>query len=139
MDTPKVIFDAKKTNGGNAFTGNIIFNNVTLNVGNAMSSNGFTAPIAGHYRFSFSAMGAYEKWGIDTWVYVLINDQWFQGLSIGDSNNGKWSDGNNISHNWIWKMNKGDKLKFVVGSTSYLRAGMWSPVNFNGELVFVET
>ena len=132
-----VLFNAEKTNGGNAFNGKITFNQITLNVGNAMSSDGFVAPIAGHYKMSFSAMGGYEKYGINTYVRVYKNGSWE--FSIGDSNNGKWSDGNNISHDWIWKLNKGDKVTFEVSSTSYLRARSDYPVNFNGELVFVET
>ena len=43
---PKIIFNAEKTDGEFAFTGLITFNRVTLNVGNAMSSDGFVAPIA---------------------------------------------------------------------------------------------
>ena len=108
-----------------------------MNVGNAMSSDGFVAPIAGHYRLSFSAMGAFEKWGINTFVIVRKNGK--SAFEFGDSNNGKWSDGNNISHNWIMKLNKGDKVSLVVSSKSYLRATSDYPLNFNGELVFMET
>ena len=100
---PKVIFNAIKTDGEFASTRStrkIVFNEVTLNVGNAMSSDGFVAPIAGHYRLSFSAIGAFEKKGINTWVHVYKNGS--EQFNIGDSNDGKQSDDNNISHNWIW-------------------------------------
>merc|ERR1719222_911407 len=137
LQVPKIIFNSEKTDGGNAFTGKITFNQITLNVGNAMSSDGFVAPIAGHYKMSFSAMGGIHKYGINTWVGVYKNGSWE--FSIADGNNAKESDGNNISHDWIWKLNKGDKVTFEVHSTSYLRATSVFPVNFNGELVFVET
>ena len=121
-----------------AFNGNIIFNEVTLNLGNAMSSDdGFVVPISGHYRLSFSAIGAFEKKGINTWVHVYKNGS--KQFNIGDSNDGKQSDGNNISHNWIWYLNKGDKVSLEVNTFSYLRATWDNPLNFNGELVFVET
>ena len=68
-----VIFNALKTNGGDAFTGNIDFNEITLNVGNGMNSDGFVAPLDGFYKFSFSAMGGFEKYGIDTLVDVFKN------------------------------------------------------------------
>ena len=122
MDTPKVIFNALKTDGGHAFTGEVTFNRVTLNEGNGMRSNGFTAPIAGHYKFSFSANGGRK----------LAN--W----SIGDSDNNQWSDGNNISHDWIWKLNKNDKVTFEVQRGTYLSGLPRAPVNFNGQLVLVE-
>lgn len=87
-----------------------------------MRSNGFTAPIAGHYKFSFSANGGRK----------LAN--W----SIGDSDNNQWSDGNNISHDWIWKLNKNDKVTFEVQRGTYLSGLPRAPVNFNGQLVLVE-
>ena len=122
-----------------AFNGNIIFNEVTLNLGNAMSSDGdgFVVPISGHYRLSFSAMGGFEKTGINTWVHVRKNGN--NEFEFGDSNDGPKSDGNNISHNWIWYLNKGDKVSLEVNTFSYLRATRAHPLNFNGELVFVET
>jgi len=132
-----VLFNAEKTNGGLAFNGKITFNQITLNVGNAMSSDGFVAPIAGHYKMSFSAHGGVGKHGINTYVGVYKNRSW--AFWIGDSNNGKENDGNSISYDWIWKLNKGDKVTFRVPSNSYLRADSRAPVNFNGELVFVET
>merc|ERR1711860_120223 len=107
------------------------------NVGNAMSSDGFVAPIAGHYKMSFSAMGGYEKYGLNTWVHIHKNGSY--AFTFGDTNKGKWSDGNNISHDWIWKLNKDDKVTFEVHTSgSHLRANRDVPVNFNGELVFVE-
>ena len=102
-----------------------------------MSSDGFVAPIAGHYKLSFSAEGGIEKYGINTYVGVYKNGSF--AFRFGDSNNGKWSDGNNISHDWIMKLNKGDKVTFEVDSESFLQAWSLHPVNFNGELVFVET
>ena len=134
---PKIIFNAEKTDGEFAFTGLITFNRVTLNVGNAMSSDGFVAPIAGHYKMSFSAMGGIGKYGINTYVKVSKNGS--LAFWIGDRNNAKESDGNNISHDWIWMLNKGDKVTFRVVSDSYLRAQPSVPLNLNGELVFVET
>ena len=113
---PKIIFNSEKTDGGNAFTGKITFNQITLNVGNAMSPDGFVAPIAGHYKMSFSAMGGLGKYGINTYVKVSKNGSF--AFWIGDSNNGKWSDGNNLSYDWIWKLNKGDKVTFEVHSIS---------------------
>ena len=137
---PKVIFNAIKTDGEFASTRStrkIVFNEVTLNVGNAMNSDGFVAPIAGHYRFSFSAIGTLAKFELNTWVHVYKNG--ILDMYIGDSNDGVRSDGNNISHNWIWQLNKGDKVSFQVDRESVLHAGPTTPVNFNGELVFVET
>ena len=134
---PKIIFNAEKTDGEFAFTGLITFNRVTLNVGNAMSSDGFVAPIAGHYKLSFSAVGGWEKHGINTYVWVSKNGS--RAFRISDSNDGSGSHGNNISHDWIWKLNKGDKVTLRVVSDSYLRAQPSVPLNFNGELVFVET
>ena len=138
MNTPKIIFNAQKTDGGDAFTGQIIFNEVTLNVGNGMNNDGFVAPIAGFYQFSFSAMGGLDKFGINTSASVDKNGRYQ--FDIADSNNDESSDGNNISYNWIWKLNKGDKVSFRASyQASYLRAVTHSPVNFNGQLVFVET
>jgi len=137
LQVPKIIFNSEKTDGGLAFNGKITFNQITLNVGNAMTSDGFVAPIAGHYKMSFSAMGGYKKYGIDTFVWVHKNGS--SAFWIGDSNNGKWSDGNNISYDWIWNLNKGDKVTFEVPSAYYLRARSDHPLNFNGELVFVES
>jgi len=137
LQVPKIIFNAKKTDGGHAFNGKITFNQITLNVGNGMTSDGFVAPIAGHYKMSFSAMGGIHKYGINTYVEVYKNGS--VELWIGHRNNAKENDGNNISYDWIWKLNKGDKVTFRVPSTSYLRARSDVPLNFNGELVFVET
>ena len=138
MDTPKVIFNALKTDGGHAFSGKVTFNRVTLNEGHGMRSNGFTAPIAGHYKFSFSANGGLEIYGKDTWVHVLKNGRKLANWSIGDSDNNQWSDGNNISHDWIWKLNKNDKVTFEVQRGTYLSGLPRAPVNFNGQLVLVE-
>ena len=46
-----------KTDGGKAFTGDIKFNDVTPNIGAAMNGPEgiFRAPVAGYYKFSFSA------------------------------------------------------------------------------------
>ena len=102
MNTPKIIFNAQKTDGGDAFTGQIIFNEVTLNVGNGMNSDGsgFVAPIAGFYQFSFSAMGGLDKFGINTSASVDKNGVYQ--FDIADSNTDDSSDGNNISHNWTY-------------------------------------
>eukprot|EP00093_Oithona_nana_P008215 08215.XXX_475410_475526_1 [CDS] Oithona nana genome sequencing. len=37
------------------------------------------------------------------------------------------------------QLNKGETVSLEVFSTSYLCADSWFPVNFNGELVFMET
>ena len=143
MKTEKIIFNAFKTNGGNAFKGKIIFNNVTLNVGNGFNSadGTFRAPISGHYKFAFSAIGGIggdDTTGIDTWVEVYKSGS--HEFSIGDSNNGYYSDGNNISYDWIWSLNRGDTVSLkVYGGESYLSSTSHRPVNFNGQLVFVET
>ena len=129
-----MIFNALKTNGGLAFSGKVIFNELTLNEGNGMKSDGFVAPVDGYYKFSFSAMSGYEKWGLFTYVQVYMNESWI--FSIGDSNDGKRSDGNNMSHDWIWKLSIGDKVSLTV--RNYLRAQKTFPVNFNGQLVLVE-
>ena len=120
-----------------AFNGKITFNQITLNVGNAMSPDGFVAPIAGHYKMSFSAQGGFGKYGIYTWVHIHKNGTF--AFSFGDSNKDKESEGNNISYDWIWKLNKDDKVTFIVLNNSYLGAHSDFPLNFNGELVFVET
>ena len=134
-----MIFNAKKTDGGRAFTGKITFNDMTLNKGNGMNGadGTFTSPIAGHYRFTFSAIGGIEKYGIKTWVWVYKSGSF--ALLIGDNNNSKSSSGNSISYDWIMQLNKGITLSLEVFSTSYLCADSWFPVNFNGELVFMET
>ena len=132
-----VLFNAEKMDGGDAFNGKITFNRITLNVGNAMSSDGFVAPIAGHYKMSFSAQGGFGKYGIYTWVHIHKNGSF--AFSFGDSNKDKDSEGDNISYDWIMKLNKDDKVTFEVYSKYYLCATSYVPVNFNGELVFVET
>ena len=134
---PKVLFHARKTDGGNAFTGEIKFNNVTLNIGDAMdgSEGTFRAPVAGYYKFSFSASSGYEKYlGIS--VRVIKNERWE--LSIWDSNNGLGSDGINIGYTWIWYLNLQDTVKLSVIDSLYLRATKRIPVTFIGELVYVE-
>ena len=134
-----MIFNALKTDGGDTFTGKVIFNEFTLNEGNGMKSDGFVAPVNGYYKFSFSAMSGYGTKGLFTYVKVHKNESWE--FSIGDSNDGPQSDGNNMSHDWIWKLNIGDKISFRVHSEvgeCYLRAGERNPVNFNGHLLSVE-
>ena len=86
---------------------------------------------------SFSANGGWEKHGINTYVWVSKNGS--RAFRISDSNDGSESHGNNISHDWIWKLNKGDKVTFEVDSECYLTADSITPVNFNGELVSVDT
>ena len=138
LSTPRVIFNAEKTDGGNAFTGKISFNRVTLNVGSGMSSDGFVAPYDGHYKMSFSAVGGWGKYGtFKTYVKVIKNGSFV--FSIADYNNATSSHGNNISHDWIMELKKGDKLTFEVISMSYLRADSNVPVNFNGQLVLAES
>ena len=110
---------------------------MTLNVGNGMNSDGFVVPIAGHYRLSFSAIGALGKYLINTAVSVGKNGAYE--FSILDSSKGNTSDGNSISHNWIWKLNKGDRVSLFVSRRSYLTATSNSPLNFNGQLVLVDT
>ena len=53
-----------KTDGGKAFTGDIKFNDVTPNIGAAMNGPEgiFRAPVAGYYKFSFSASSGYKKY-----------------------------------------------------------------------------
>ena len=136
-----MIFNALKTDIGIAFTGKIIFNELTLNEGNGMKSDGFVAPVNGFYKFSFSAMSGYQKYGLYTYVRVYKTESWE--FSIGDSNEGEQSDGNNMSHTWIWKLSMGDKVSFLVHSVKgeyecYLRADTYHPVNFNGHLLSVE-
>ena len=120
-----------------ALTGNINFNQVTLNVGNGMSSEGFVAPMAGHYKMYFLARG--ESWysgGSNTYVLISKNGQ-FE-FNIGHSNDGKLRYGNNVSDGWIIFLKKGDKVTLQVDRGSNIRADSWWPVNFNGELVFAE-
>ena len=139
-----MIFNALKTDGGAAFAGKIVFNELTLNEGNGMTSDGFVAPVNGYYKFSFSAMSGLKKWGLFTYVKVYKNES--GKFSIGDSNEGEKSDGNSLSHDWIWKLNMGDKVSFSVQPVKdigddyecYLRADSDCPVNFNGQLVLVE-
>ena len=104
-----------------------------------MTSDGFVAPVNGYYKFSFSAMSGYEKWGLFTSVWVYKNESWK--FAIADSNEGPKSDGNNMSHDWIWKLSIGDKVSFEVYDSkgeNYLRADTICPVNFNGQLVLVD-
>ena len=129
-----MIFNALKTNGGSKFTGKIIFNESTLNEGNGMKSDGFVAPVNGYYKFSFSAMSGTEKKGLFTYVKVYKNES--RKFYFGDTNDGPQSDGNNMSHDWIWKLSIGDKVSLTV--RNYLRAQKTFPVNFNGQLVLVE-
>ena len=136
LSTPRVIFNAEKTDGGIAFTGKISFNRVTLNVGSGMSSDGFVAPYDGHYKMSFSAVGSFYKKWIYTWVKVQKNGS--RVFWIADGNDARSSHGNNISHDWIMELKKGDKLTFELFNMSYLRADSNVPVNFNGQLVSVE-
>ena len=135
-----MIFNALKTDGGAAFAGKIVFNELTLNEGNGMTSDGFVAPVNGYYKFSFSAMSGLKKWGLFTYVKVYKNES--GKFSIGDSNEGEKSDGNSLSHDWIWKLNMGDKVSLKAEDTSgrkcYLRADTDCPVNFNGHLLSVE-
>ena len=137
LSTPRVIFNAEKTDGGIAFTGKISFNRVTLNVGSGMSSDGFVAPYDGHYKMSFSAVGSFYKEGIYTWVKVQKNGS--RVFWIADGNDARSSHGNQISHDWIMELKKGDKLTFEVHSRSYLTADSIVPVNFNGQLVLAES
>ena len=105
-----------------------------------MKSDGFVAPVDGFYKFSFSTMSGINKFGLFTYVRVYKNTSWE--FSIGDSNEGEKSDGNSLSHDWIWKLNMGDKVSLKAEDTSgrkcYLRADTDCPVNFNGQLVLVE-
>ena len=164
----KVIFQAEKTDGGNAFNGEIKFNNITLNIGNAIDQEGvFRAPMDGTYRFSFSAATGFEKYALNAEVLVYQNGTYK--FSIVDSNNEGWSDGNNLSYSWIWSMTEGETVTFGVSvladgiipqllaagldqldllsqfakdgiqeGESFLRADTSVPVIFTGELVYAE-
>ena len=104
-----------------------------------MKSDGFVAPVNGYYKFSFSAMSGYGKYGLFTYVDVHKNGSWI--FSFGDSNDGEKSDGNSMSHDWILKLGIGEKVSFNVHSDHgecYLRSHPQHPVNFNGQLVLVE-
>ena len=135
----KVVFNAEKTDGGLSFNGDITFDKVTLNQGNGMNGeNGiFRAPMSGHYKFSFCANSGYEEgW---TWkaknaiVQVFKNGQHLLWIT-----NSKAKDAN-LAYVWIQKLDKGDTVSFKVDSKSHLRADSFVPLNFNGELIVMET
>ena len=132
-----MIFNAEKTDGGDAFNGKISFNRVTLNEGSGMSYDGFVAPIAGHYKMSFlAAVYGWGKYG-ETGVRVLKNGS--RVFWNADYNNASSSHGNQISHDWIMELKRGDKVSFEVGHGSYLFATSKVPLNFKGQLVSVES
>ena len=135
--TLKVLFRAMKTDGGKAFTGDIKFNDVTPNIGAAMNGPEgiFRAPVAGYYKFSFSASSGYKKYS-GTYVYVIKNGR--PELSIWDSDDGSGSDGINIGYTWKWHLNLEDTVKFFVPRHFYLCADSVVPVTFIGELLNVE-
>jgi len=135
--TPKVLFHATKTNGRSAFTGDIKFNDVTLNIGDAMDGPEgiFRAPVAGYYKFTISASSGYKRYG-GVLVYVYKNGK--HELSIWDGKDGSANDGINIGYTWIWHLNLEDTVKLSVDSQYDLSADRWFPVTFIGELVYVE-
>ena len=136
--TKKVLFQAQKTDGGHAFTGAIKFNVIGPNIGGGMNGlkGEFKAPLGGLYRFTFSAMSGFLKYGLMTFVDVIKNGS--AKFSIRDTNQDSWSHGNNIGHTWIWELIKGDTVTFRVHSDSYLTADSYVPITFTGELVFAK-
>ena len=131
------MFNAVKDNGGDAITGDIDFNKITLNIGNGMKSTGFVAPYSGHYKFSLSAITGQGKWGITNYVYVRLNGA--NQFEISDLNKGRWSNGNNLSYIWIMEVRKGQSVTLQMQSgDEYLRADTYVPITFTGELVHLE-
>ena len=136
------MFNAQKTDGGDAFTGDITFNKITLNIGNGMKSTGFVAPYSGHYRFSLSAMTGYSRFGTYNYVKVFLNG--VEQFAIGDSNEDRQSDGNNLSYVWHMKVQKSQSVTLSIIDASFLNAGGPGspygvvPITFTGELVHLE-
>ena len=145
---PKVIFEARKTDGSaTACNGYIRFNEFSLNVGLGMNVADFKAPSTGFYRFSFSAVtGGYGYSGpedggnpSETTVYVQKNGS--TQFEILDGNDAHYGTENNLAHTWIWSLTKGETVSFYVaterhGYASTVRCSKTHPVIFTGELVY---
>ena len=131
--TEKVLFQAKKTNGGKAFSGAIKFNVIGPNIGGGMNGprGEFKAPLGGLYRFTFSAMSGYEEYGKSTHVVVRKNGS--QVFIIADINEDSWSHGNNMAYIWILELFAGDTLTLEV--QEYLYGASQTPITFTGELI----
>ena len=91
-------------------------------------SGEFTAPQAGNYQFSFSAVTATSSGYVG--VNVLKNGN--ELLIIHDGNDN--GDQNNFSYSWMTFMNSGDKIKLSVGAHK-LYADENDIVQFNGFLL----
>ena len=130
----KVIFNAQKTEGGNA-KGYLSFDRVDINIGDGFdgSLGIFKVPVTGIYKIHFSGNSAYQT--IDfTQIRVYKNGSIM--FTIFDGNEAVLADENNVSYTWIMTLVKGDELKLF--SVNYLYASSTIPLTFSGELIHIE-
>ena len=134
-ESPKVLFQAQNTEGGNTLSGNITYNVVGPNIGGGMNGpkGEFRAPIGGLYRFTFTANSGAYQYGIRTYVYAEKNGS--VKLYTADLNEASWGHGNNIAAIWVWELMEGDVVTIRTNTGSYLNASDMLPVIFTGELV----
>ena len=130
-----MIFNAKKTIGGNNFKGYLTFDRVDINIGDGLdgTSGIFKVPVTGIYKMSFSGQTAWNKISANQ-IHVIKNgsDMFY----ITDGNWGEKAGANNLSYTWIMKLVKGDELKLF--SYRYLFASSTEPLTFTGELIHIE-
>ena len=125
----RVAFEAVKSSG-DSVNGYITYNSAPVNIGNGMnpSSGEFTAPQAGTYHFSFSALSSVNS-GYLT-VKVLKNGSSMFAIQDGNDN----GDQNNISYTWMSTLDSGDRIKLQVTGHN-LHADGDDNIRFNGFLL----
>ena len=133
----KVIFNARKTDGGAAFTGYINFNEIDINIGNGHDGYIFVAPISGWYKFSFFGVTGYGYPGLEP-NHTMINVQknYVVNFTIFDDNNENYHVGNNLAVTWIWYLEKDEHVGFTVTGRT-VQASIPSPIIFTGELIHI--
>ena len=125
-----MIFNAQITEGFSSVTGNLIFDQVDVNIGEAFDGSIFTAPISGIYKMTFSGQS-----GFQIQVVVEINNK--EVFYIIDGKKVEYSMHlNNVSYTWMMKLVEGDKVKLFTWNTLYATNDM--PLTFTGELIHIE-
>ena len=124
-----MIFNAQITEGFSSVTGNLIFDQVDVNIGEAFkaSSGVFEVPISGIYRMTFSGQTAFISSACYVGVYKKDGSRM---LTIFDENNAYGA--NNLSYTWIVKLDEGDELKL------YTENYLFAANTFTEELIHID-
>ena len=125
----KVIFEGRKTSGGD-FANYITYDEaVSIGEGFDASTGTFTTPMDGLYQFTFSGRSGYEK---DV-TYIRVYKNGSETVVISDRNEA--DHGNNVTFIWHMELSKNDKIRIKIDSDDLLFAGDTSPIIWTGQLL----